>query len=148
MACISCRDPGQDCKPARKPSLRLLQEIVAPFALENLGCTGTEARLLDCPVADSDEETPAPEYDYNYRFRDYTNSATCDPFAGSFAEVACGTSDAAGVFQPALALTHTSHTFQLARRYLCILETRRSTFILPFRPDPLNTGQRLTMFGT
>eukprot|EP00892_Ulva_mutabilis_P008273 jgi/Ulvmu1/5818/UM025_0075.1 len=27
----------------------LLQEVIAPFVLENLGCAGTETRLLDCP---------------------------------------------------------------------------------------------------
>ena len=76
------------------------QEVVAPFVLENLGCSGDEARLLDCPVFDSDTATPAVDdsiYDYS---RDSINSGTCDPFAGgggTFARVACGTSSSAGL---------------------------------------------------
>ena len=77
----------------------MLQEIVAPFALENLGCLGTEARLLDCPAAN---ETIRDDGDYNYRFFVYTTPADCDPYSGTFAQVSCGTSEAAGVGQGAL----------------------------------------------
>ena len=75
-------------------------EVVAPFVLENLGCSGDEARLLDCPVFDSDTVTPAYDssgFDY---FEDYINPETCDPIAGgggTFARVACGTSSSAGL---------------------------------------------------
>ena len=71
---------------------------MAPFVLENLGCSGDEARLVDCPVFVSDTATPTSDNgDY---FRDYTNSETCDPTAGgggTFARVACGTSSSAGL---------------------------------------------------
>ena len=76
------------------------QEVVAPFVLENLGCSGDEARLLDCPVFDRDTATPALDdsvYDY---FLDNVNSETCDPTdfdGGTFARVACGTSSSAGL---------------------------------------------------
>ena len=66
----------------------LLQDVVAPFVLENLGCSGDEARLVDCPVvADTPVRVSSPDSD------------TCDPFAaggGTFARIACGTSSAAG----------------------------------------------------
>lgn len=77
----------------------MLQEIIAPFALENLGCLGTETRLLDCPVAN---ETIGDDDDYNYRYSEYTSPADCDPFSGTFAQVSCGTSEVAGVGQGAL----------------------------------------------
>ena len=73
------------------------QEVLAPFALENLGCSGDEARLVDCPVFDSDAATTFDNSDY---FGDNTNSRTCDPTAGgggTFARVACGTSSSAGL---------------------------------------------------
>ena len=76
------------------------QEVVAPFVLENLGCSGDEAGLLDCPVFDSDTVTPSYDYNGDVYFRDYTNSRTCDPTAGgggTFARVACGTSSSAGL---------------------------------------------------
>ena len=86
-----------------------VQEVVAPFVLENLGCSGDEARLLDCPVFDSDTATPALDYSgYDY-FRDYTNSDICDPTAaggGTFARVACGTSSSAGLRH--LSVLHTA----------------------------------------
>ena len=75
--------------------LCLIQEVVAPFVLENLGCSGDEARLVDCPVV---PDTEPRDYSYDY-FRDYSNPDVCDPFAaggGTFARIACGTSSAAG----------------------------------------------------
>jgi len=64
-----------------------VQAIVAPFALENLGCRGVEERLLDCPVAERS--------DYGSEFNiasdpDYYTLDSCDPFTGSYAQVACG----------------------------------------------------------
>ena len=75
--------------------LWLMQEVVAPFVLENLGCSGTEERLVDCPVV---ADTEPRDYSFDY-FRDYSNSEVCDPFAaggGTFARIACGTSSTAG----------------------------------------------------
>ena len=70
-----------------------VQAIVAPFALENLGCTGLEERLLDCPVAERS--------DYRSEFNiasdpDYYTLDSCDPFTGSYVQVACGNSSAGG----------------------------------------------------
>ena len=94
---------------------------MAPFVLENLGCSGDEARLVDCPVFDSDSassSTPTNDYgSYDY-FRDYTNSGTCDPTmagGGTFARIACGTSSAAGM---RLLCTHASTL--PGRRPLCL----------------------------
>ena len=70
---------------------------MAPFVLENLGCSGDEARLVDCPVeADTEPRDYSSRYDYYYA---YSNPRTCDPFdagGGTFARVACGSSSAAG----------------------------------------------------
>lgn len=82
-----------------------LQEAVAPFALENLGCAGNETRLVDCPVDDGSGED---DY-YDPTYRDYTNSAVCDPYRGSFAEVACGTDTGAGVSASTHAMRHRYH---------------------------------------
>eukprot|EP00892_Ulva_mutabilis_P004523 jgi/Ulvmu1/2442/UM135_0002.1 len=65
--------------------------IVAPFALENLGCAGNESRLVDCPVEAFDDTYSSYEY---FRFQDY-NDENCDPFRGTFARIACGTSGSA-----------------------------------------------------
>ena len=69
-----------------------VQDVVAPFALENLGCSGNETRLVDCPVA-----VPPAEGDYS--FYDY-GQAVCDPYRGTFARVACGSSQDAGASMP------------------------------------------------
>ena len=101
----------------RTDSVALIQEIAAPFVLENLGCIGDEARLVDCPVADSgDYSALAQDYDYDRSvlgyFRDYGNAGTCDPFAaegGTFARIACGTSSSAGAPMPCMHVD-TMHT--------------------------------------
>ena len=83
-------------------TLSRTQEVVAPFVLENLGCSGDEARLMDCPVFDSDIATPTIAYENDDYLRDYSNSATCDPFlarGGTYARVACGTSSSAGLYR-------------------------------------------------
>ena len=67
----------------------VLQGIVAPFVLENLGCIGNETQLVDCPVATGDDVGSSDE----------DGGGTCDPFrgnGGTFVRVACGTSTAAG----------------------------------------------------
>ena len=68
-----------------------LQEALVPFALENLGCRGDESRLVDCRVRDPSQDDSLPQADY--RFKDYSESASCDPYSGTFAAVACGASD-------------------------------------------------------
>lgn len=76
------------------------QDVVAPFVLENLGCRGDEARLVDCPVFDSDIATPPFDYSrYDY-FVEYSSPDVCDTTlgdGGTFARVACGTSNSAGL---------------------------------------------------
>lgn len=73
----------------------VVQETVAPFALENLGCTGNETRIMDCPVGLEDEPVYNDPY-VAYEFRDNTNLAICDPYRGTFADIVCGTSTASG----------------------------------------------------
>lgn len=65
-----------------------MQDVRAPFVLENLACTGTEARLLDCPVSRVNRD-PAATEDYTYYETDY-NDRLCDPSSESSAFVACG----------------------------------------------------------
>lgn len=67
------------------------QESVAPFALENLGCAGNEARLLDCPVAD--DVYSEDILFYTSKFRDYFSRDAFDNSVGNIAKVACGTID-------------------------------------------------------
>ena len=77
----------------------LMQEVVAPFLLENLGCSGNEARLVDCPVVVNGLRSYFSN-DYYDVDSDYQNAGICDPFAadgGTFARVACGTISSAGV---------------------------------------------------
>lgn len=62
--------------------MRYLQ-VLAPFVLDNLNCTGSEERLLDCPGA-----TGQPYDDYVNEYRIVGN---CDPLGGTYAFVACGT---------------------------------------------------------
>lgn len=81
--------------PLTQPQLHLLQDTAVPFALENLGCAGTETRLLDCPVVGRNADDS--QGGLNVRDYDYSNPSDCDPFSGTFAEIACGTSGAAGV---------------------------------------------------
>ena len=57
----------------------LVQDVLVPCALENLGCTGNETRLVDCPVA-----TPPPDGE-NF-------AGACNPYIRSYARVTCGSS--------------------------------------------------------
>ena len=64
------------------------QDILAPIVLDNLNCTGTEERLVDCSGATE------PYTDYAY---DFTNlKGGCSSVAAQFAFVACGTLEDAG----------------------------------------------------
>lgn len=61
-----------------------MQDILAPMVLENLECSGTEARLVDCPRISAEAEADA---DYTSD----TQSVRCDPLRPNYAFVACGT---------------------------------------------------------
>lgn len=67
-----------------------------PFAVGNLGCSGEEDRLLDCPGADDVPIISRGIFPEDYGFYD-PNPGTCDPFSGTYAFVACGTETARGV---------------------------------------------------
>lgn len=73
----------------------MMQDIIAPFVLENLNCTGTEARLVDCPGAGA---TEAEYTDYRYLYQ-FTGGSLggCDPVADFPAAVSCGTLTGPGV---------------------------------------------------
>ena len=57
--------------------------------LENLECTGTEGRLVDCPVTTDDDY--GFRYDYTYAYNSFQTPSFCDPLQASYAFVACGT---------------------------------------------------------
>lgn len=60
-----------------------VQEVRAPMVLQNLDCSGGEARLLDCPGVMGDY-IDADEYAQVSTF-------VCDPASATYAVVACGT---------------------------------------------------------
>lgn len=63
--------------------------MIAPFVLENPSCTGSEERLVDCPVAEDDYVyTYTLEIDFDY-YVDRVKQCNVD-FA-TYAYVACGT---------------------------------------------------------
>ena len=67
----------------------LQEDVRAPFVLENLGCSGNEERLVDCPEA-MDEYVSA--YTLEIDFRSYAQMARqCDVDVATYAYVACGT---------------------------------------------------------
>lgn len=70
-----------------------MQEVLAPFVIENLGCAGDEATLLDCPVAAvADGARGAERYLYDDQGPDGCapfRASRTDSLAGSFAFVAC-----------------------------------------------------------
>ena len=70
-----------------------------PFALENLGCTGNESSLLDCPATPDVEIDYREPYNYDYYGPAYdVNPGQCDPGAreSTYAFVACGGPATAG----------------------------------------------------
>lgn len=79
-----------------------MQPLLAPFVLDNLNCSGTETRLLDCPGATQAayDDSYDPYSSTTYPYSEPPNS--CDPLEGTFAMVACGMTDGAGVAKPAV----------------------------------------------
>lgn len=75
-----------------------MQDVIAPFVLENLNCTGSEARLVDCPVAtDVSFYNPAPDdYMYYSTYIRTTLPLFCNFRDGNFAFVACGATSGPG----------------------------------------------------
>eukprot|EP00892_Ulva_mutabilis_P007276 jgi/Ulvmu1/4920/UM202_0005.1 len=70
-----------------------LKDVIASFVLENLNCTGSETRLVDCPVATdvSFYDPPTLDYMYEFVYADINNPSDLCNFAdASFAFVACG----------------------------------------------------------
>lgn len=63
--------------------------MLVPFVLENLGCSGSEGRLLDCPV----EILSLSALE---GFGSFNNTRACSPFLNTYAYVACGTETSAG----------------------------------------------------
>ena len=61
-----------------------MQDILAPMVLENLECSGMEARLVDCPRISAEA---AAGNDY----ASFTLRTRCDPLRANYALVACGT---------------------------------------------------------
>lgn len=81
-----------------------VQDVTAPFVLENLNCSGTEASLLDCPgVMQQGTYDAYGDYDpytynsFEYTYTYYDEPTTCDQTQrSSFAFVACGMTDGPG----------------------------------------------------
>ena len=69
-----------------------VQEIQAPFVLENLACSGAEQRLVDCPLDETNSDYASVYNDYGYS----RIPNQCEPFAQSYAFVACGSPPAPG----------------------------------------------------
>lgn len=85
-------------------ALEVVQDIIAPFLLENLNCTGDEARLVDCPVStDVSYDTYYTPFEDPYYFT-YTQPRDiplfCNFIEGTFAFVACGAESGPGVPLP------------------------------------------------
>lgn len=72
------------------PIIQRLQGLRAPFVLENLNCSGTEERLLDCPGVMVDDPY-GPFYEYYGNVYQYGRfPSVCDPLLGTYTIVACG----------------------------------------------------------
>ena len=87
-----------------------VQEVLAPFVLDHLNCSGVETSILDCPGAMGGMPTFAsPVYDGSVVI--YNSPAGpspgCDPFLASYAFVACGMTDGPGRFCLLRILAHT-----------------------------------------
>lgn len=92
-----------------------MQDVVAPFVLENLNCSGTETTLLECPgarppadIISYSDYTSYPEYTYNYL--SLSNPAACDPLEGTYAFVACGMTDGPGTISHTMYSKHSQCT--------------------------------------
>eukprot|EP00892_Ulva_mutabilis_P008500 jgi/Ulvmu1/6021/UM260_0005.1 len=78
-----------------------LQDVIAPYVLSNLNCSGLEASLLECPGVTQESEYydyPYSPYEFTYGLnRDsFVNARECDPLRGNYAFVTCGILDMPG----------------------------------------------------
>lgn len=81
--------PSMD-EPFRITQLPHVQELLAPFLLENVACTGAEVRLIDCQLFTGTRLEP--DYRFDYRYSTIQDPADgCDPHGPKYAFVACGT---------------------------------------------------------
>lgn len=84
----------------------VVQDVIAPFVLENLNCTGAEARLLDCPGVMEELTYDYYTNDPNYPYGRYTyiygsvQFRRCDPLQGAYTFVACGMMEGPGGHTP------------------------------------------------
>ena len=77
-----------------------MQPFVAPFVLSALGCTGTEARLIDCPLATETDYPSSPgAYVEVYETPEVCRSVETFRGGPSYATVACGLATDAGAKQ-------------------------------------------------
>ena len=87
-----------------------VQEVLAPFVLDNLNCSGVETAILDCPGAMGGMPSFAsPVFDGSVFIYNTPAgpSPGCDPFLASYAFVACGMTDGPGRLSLARILLHT-----------------------------------------
>eukprot|EP00892_Ulva_mutabilis_P001932 jgi/Ulvmu1/1173/UM107_0047.1 len=79
--------PSTRARGTDKSQDKILEDISAPFVLGNLGCNGTEARLVECAASQ--------DTDYGLYYLDsfYGEISGCNPSVGAaYAFVACGMS--------------------------------------------------------
>ena len=72
--------------------------VEVPIVLENIGCSGNETRLVECPV--EERIVPTQFYSIDYDFDYYTRQAAycdLDYTPAPYAYVACGTITGQGV---------------------------------------------------
>lgn len=78
-----------------------VQEALAPFVLENVNCTGSESRLVDCPVATGVGleliDYGADTGDYSYEYMQYKPEFCDFRKGGTFTFIACGATSGPGV---------------------------------------------------
>ena len=70
-----------------------MQELFAPFVLENLDCDGSEERLVDCPGAMVERSYPGDPNAYSTAYEVAVRVSGCENTVTSAASlfVACGT---------------------------------------------------------
>eukprot|EP00892_Ulva_mutabilis_P012288 jgi/Ulvmu1/9431/UM051_0059.1 len=93
------------------------QEVIAPFVLENLDCSGMEARLLDCPGV-MEESYPFTQPPYTYGSRSDVRS--CRPMEGGYAYVACGMTAGPGLPPWPAAGLYITPSYQFKHRCTCL----------------------------
>jgi len=87
-----------------------MQEVLAPFVLDNLNCSGVETSILECPGAMGGMPTFGdPSFDGSVIIYNSNGGAPpgCDPFLASYAFVACGMTDGPGRLCLVRTLVHT-----------------------------------------